>query len=281
MAEHIRPDKQILVTLFGLTTTLIVGGVLGYIEATTGFALYSFMFLLIFPVGAILAGFGAASGYFASALLFNQKPAGGALLNMVGASIGAFFIVHYVPYLMIDVEGTPLKEIIPFWKYLDIDIRSTSLSISRGKVTTGELGSFFGYVYAILQLGGFSIGGFLVFDNLSSKLHCDTCSLYLKKTGEQYRFTSSGEKLSEQILEFVNLVNCEQCNDAIKYHAENMGVKEESGHHLCSQIITRKCEGCGLNHLYFITGKLEENNWKDINETEMSLFTNEQLSVAD
>lgn len=278
MSEYIRADKQILVAAFGFSTALLTGVVLGYVEIEFGFAFYSWMFWFVIPVGAILSGFGAASGYYAGAMLFHQKPAGGVLLNMLGASIGAFFIIHYIPYFMFEIDGIHIKEVMSFWKYLDIGIRNTSLSFLRSSVSTGELGSFWGYGYAILQLIGFSVGGFAVFGWLSQNPYCDNCSRYLKKTGKQELYTSEGAKLLEQIKEFASLLAAEQCNDAIRYHTENMGVEYSSGHHLRSRVVTRKCSGCGINHLDFVTAKLNGNDWKDIDDTRISLFTNEQLN---
>jgi hypothetical protein len=278
MSEYVRADKQILVAAFGITTSLLTGIILGLMEVYTGYAIYSWMFFIVIPVGAILSGFGAASGYYAGAILFNQKPAGGVLLNMVGASIGAFLIVHYIPYFLLKVDDIRVKDAISFWKYLDIGIRNTSLSFFRARANTGALGGFWGYAYAILQLMGFSAGGFAVFAWLAKNPYCDNCSRYLKKTGKQERYTSEGEALIERIKSFASLIEANKCNEAIRYHAENMGVEVSSGHHLRSKVITRICPHCGINHLDFITSKLDGNNWKDIDETEIRIFTEEQLS---
>jgi hypothetical protein len=278
MSDYIRADKQMLVAAFGITTALLTGVALGYLEVESGFAFYSWMFWFVIPVGSILSGFCAASGYYAGAMLFHQKPAGGVLLNMLGASIGAFFIIHYIPYFMLEIDGIRIKEVISFWKYLDFDIRNTSLSFLRGSASTGELGGFLGYAYAILQLIGFSVGGFAVFGWLYQNPYCDNCSRYLKKTGKQQRYTSEGETLIEKTKEFASLLDAQKCNDAIYYQAENMGVENSSGHHLRSRVITRLCPSCGINQLNFIISKLDGNDWKDIDETEISLFTEEQLN---
>ena len=41
MSEYIRADKQILVAAFGITTALLTGIALGYLEVESGFACYS------------------------------------------------------------------------------------------------------------------------------------------------------------------------------------------------------------------------------------------------
>lgn len=280
MSEYIRADKQFLVAAFGITTSLLTGVTLGLIEVYSGYAIYSWMYWFVIPVGAFLAGFGAASGYYAGAMLFHQKPVGGVLFNMIAAAAGAFLIVHYIPYFMFEVDGIRVKDVISFWQYLDIYIRNTSLSFVRGGASTGELGSFWGYVFAGLQLLGFSVGGIAVFGWLSQNPYCDNCSSYLKKTGTQERYTSDGEILIEQIKNLASLLDVQKWNEALRYHAEKMGVYYTGGSHkLRSRIITRVCPICRMNHLEFIVSTLEGSNWKDINETEIRLFTEEQLTT--
>lgn len=278
MPEQLRADKQILVAVFGGAASLSVGAILGFIEATTGYAIYSWMLWFVIPVGAISAGLAAASGYYAGAMLFNQKPAGGVLFNMVAASVSAFFIVHYIPYFMLEVEGVRVKEVISFWQYLDLDIRHTSLSFVRGDVSTGELGAF-GYVFAALQLLGFSVGGFGVFCLLSIKPYCDKCSRYLKKTGQQDRFMSDDENLIEKLQDFSLLLDNEKFGEAVRFHAEKMGVEHSQGHHLKTTLVASTCLGCGINHLDFFASKLEDNDWEKIAETRIRMFTEVQLNL--
>jgi hypothetical protein len=166
MSGQLRTDKQILVAALGGATSLLTGIILGLIEVYTGRAIYSWTFWFVLPGGAFVSGMAAASGYYAGAVLLHQKPAGGVLFNMVAASVSAFFVVHYVPYFMLEIEGVRLKDVISFWQYLDFDIRHTSLSFVRSDASTGDLGSVFGYVLAALQLAGFSVGGCAVFCQL-------------------------------------------------------------------------------------------------------------------
>ena len=275
MSEYIRPDKQILVAVFGISTSLLTGIVLGLIQVYTGYAIYSLTFWFVIPVGAILAGIGAASGYYAGAKLFHQKPTGGVLLNMVGASIVAFLVVHYIPYYMLELDGFRVKDEISFWQYLDFSIRHTSLSFLRIRSSTGELGSFWGYAYACLKLVGFSFGGFAVFAWLSQEPYCDKCSYYLKKTGQQDRFTSNGELLLEQLKIFNSFIPDKKFIEAIRFHSEEMGFTNSSNQHLRSRLITRVCPGCSINQLDFIVSKLDGDDWKDIKETAICSFAKE------
>ena len=93
---------------------------------------------------------------------------------------------------LIRVEGKYVSDYIPFTQYLGIAIRSTSMKFRFG--STGELGGF-GYIIALLQIGGFAAGGFAVYGYLASKPYCDKCSRYLSGKGKQVRYTGDADGL--------------------------------------------------------------------------------------
>jgi len=281
MPNHLRTDKQILVASFGATTSLLTGIILGLIEFYTGYAIYSWMFWFIIPAGALLSGFAAASGYYVGAMSFNQRPAGGVLFNMIAASVSAFFVVHYIPYFMLEVDGIRVKDAITFLQYLDLVIRHTSLSFVRGGQSTGELGGALGYAFTVLQLVGFSVGGFAVFGWLSQNPYCDKCSRYLKKTCEQVRYTSDSDSFIKRISDFAILIANKKFGEAIRFHADKMGEECRQKHFLKTRLVTRKCLNCNINHLDFIASKREGEDWKDIDETQIRIFTEAQLNVID
>ncbi len=276
MTSDIRTDRQLIVASMGLAASLLTGLILGLVEVYTGFALYSLSMLFIIPVGAILAGFAAASGYYAGALVFNQKPAGAMLLNMVLTSVSAFLIVHYVPYFLMEVSGVRVKEMVSFWRYLDVDIRSTSLALLRSNADTGELGVW-GYGFAAVQLLGFSVGGAAVFGWLSDKPYCDKCSRYLKKTGRRERYTSDGEGLVSNVQQFAALIQSGNMSAATQLFKEEMGSVQQKGHHLKARVITSICPQCNVSHLDFTVEKLAGNDWKEIDDLRITAFSDVDL----
>ncbi len=278
MADYIRADKQILVGVMGLTTSFLTGLLLGLITHSTGHALYSFSLWFIIPVGAFLAGMAAASGYYAGAVTFHQKPVGGVLLNMVAASIGAFLIVHYVPYYLGEVRGVKIKYLVSFWEYLDLHMTHTSVSTLRGRASTGSLGSM-GYVYTAIQLIGFALGGLSVFGFLSNKTYCDKCSRYFEDVSEDDRYTSDSETFIDKLKNFAGFLDNNELNKAVQYHLNEMGFDTAGNHHLRTKLITRTCTGCGTNQIEFFASRLEKDDWKDIEQTRFKIFTDTKLDV--
>ena len=276
MSQQIRADKQLIITAIGAGSAALTGVILGLIEAFTGFALYSLMFWFIIPMGAIFAGAGATSGYYYGAKHFHQKPAGGIVINMILASISTYLLVHYVPYYLMEVDGNRVKDAISFWSYLDLSIRHTSLSLRAGS-STGELGSVFGYIYALIQLIGFSIGGLAVFGWLLDAPFCDICEKYPKKTSTQNRYMREEDALSEKIKTFVTKLNEKRYVEALRFHADQMGDPKGTDHHLRTRITMHKCKGCGINHLDFETSRWEQKSWKDIDEARTRMWFNPKL----
>lgn len=276
-----RAIQDIFVSVIGMVTSVLTAVILYLIEKYFEISLYTFMFWFVIPIGAIGAGFLAAGGYYLGARLFNHRPSRLILLNMVLISIGTFFLVHYLSYISLDIDGTPVSDYVSFGTYIDTITTHTSMTLRFKAVKVGETGELgnWGYLTTVLQIIGFAVGGVFVYTYLTSKPYCDKCSRYLKKTGQQDRFTSDGTNLIEQLKIFATFLENNSFSSAIRYHAKTMGVKYSSGHHLRTRVITSTCTGCNLNHLNFVASKLNGDNWTDINGTEIRIFTKEQLDI--
>jgi len=83
-----------------------------------------FMYWFVIPAGAICSGFAAASGYYAGARYFNHRPTKLLLLNMVVISIATFFLIHYINYYFLIIDGRQVRELVDFARYLDSSFRT-------------------------------------------------------------------------------------------------------------------------------------------------------------
>ncbi len=269
---------SLLVANFGIVTSVITGLVLAFIEIEYEIALYSLNFWFIIPVGSIGAGFVGASGYYIGAKLFKQKPAGSILLNLAISSLATFLIVYYIPYYMHEIEGQRVKEIISFWQYLNFQITHTSLARLSSTSSSGiKLGSF-GYVTILLQLIGFFIGGIYLFsDYLSADTFCEKCSRYLNKINETTRYYESKEFFVHDMEKFLMLIDQKKYRDAVNFHNETMGVPNNNKNQFQTRLVKSKCKGCGVNHIYFMAYKHGTDVLLPIQESELNIFTEEQL----
>lgn len=183
-AGHV--GKEALITLGGMLTTLAVVGVNYAIESAASFDFLSLSFWFVIPAGAVLGGWGAASGYYFTARLTHTMPSRTMLFNMIAIGIGAWVAYRWLGYATLTFDdGTAVSEAVSFSKYYRISTESMQLNVgTRGNVnaiTTGELGKL-GYLREMLQIAGFASGGFICSRMLESVESCTKCRRYAKET---------------------------------------------------------------------------------------------------
>lgn len=69
-----RLAQDLVVTAFGVVTSIATALLLFVVEQSFSVSLYTWTVWFVIPVGAMLAGFVAASGYYAGARLFGHRP---------------------------------------------------------------------------------------------------------------------------------------------------------------------------------------------------------------
>jgi hypothetical protein len=260
--------QDLIVTAFGAASSGAVAVLLAGVELSTGFALYSFMLWFIIPVGAGLAGFGAAGGYFLGAKLFGHRPSGQILFNMMAVSIGTFFLIHWLGYWWLEIDGQPVRELVSFPQYLQTLLEHTSLSFSvrATKIgSTGELGSV-GYVYAALQIVGFALGGFIVYVYLSDQPYCETCSKYLRVKDKSRWQCGEAEALAQMAREMAGAFSAGDLQRAIGVHAAFGAKCGSGGDHLRSTLQLSECPSCPIKWLQFKAERRSGSDWKDITQ---------------
>ena len=282
LSDSRKAGEDILVGLCGLATSVVTALILWFIEAQFGFALYSWMFWFVLPVGAFLSGFAGASGYYAGSWFFGHRPTGLLRFNIVVASVATFFLIYYLSYVTMEVDGKQVSDYLPFWQYLDIAIRSTSMEFRfRGAIKVGETGElgYFGYVISVLQVIGFATGGFAVYGYLVSQPFCEKCSRYLASKGRQIRYTGDGDSLQASTAKVF---------DHIKNGALTSAVEEQRGFgtphvqkdfHLRSVVAVRYCKKCSKHWVKFTVEKQSGNDWKEIPDLSVAGFTEQVVNV--
>ena len=102
--------RDLLVGVFGFATCLLTAVILWWIETRSGFAFYTWTFWFVIPVWAVFSGFVGASGYYAGAWVLNHHPTPLLLLNIVLASVGTFFLVHYLSFVTMQVDDVSVRD---------------------------------------------------------------------------------------------------------------------------------------------------------------------------
>lgn len=192
-----RTTQDLIVTGFGIVTSSLTALILALVETKLNFAFYSFMWWFVIPGGALLSGFAGACGYYLGAKLFHHRPSRLLLFNMISVAISTYFLLNWLNYSFMQVEGRDVSGLVSFSQYMDLVLRHQTMAFRiRGAEIgeTGELGSF-GYVTAVLQVLGFAVGGLTVYGYLRIAPYCQACGKYLKKQSSTTRYTNDAEQL--------------------------------------------------------------------------------------
>jgi hypothetical protein len=188
-----RTIRDLLVVASGLLTTsataLVIWLSLHYFQ----FAIYSFSYWFI-PVGAIFCGVAAGSGYYWSARKLNHKATKLVLANLLSMSVSTYFVVQYLQYYYLDIQGQHVRDLISFPAFLDIVIRRSTIGLAFGP-QSGALGVF-GYALVLLPIAGFALSGYSLYYQLRFRAYCHHCEAYLEPGMSDSRYAVWGDEMT-------------------------------------------------------------------------------------
>ncbi len=252
-----RTAQLLVVTALGFVSSMAIAAGLVVLETHAGMPLYDLSVFIVLPIGALLAGMVAASGYYFGALWIGYKPTKLLFLSVALVSLATFFAIHWFDYTLLKVDGRLVREHVSFWAYLEVVLEHQKIEIwsHHTKVaTTGELG-LWGYARAAEKIVGFALGGVLVFFLLKARPYCEHCGKYLKSRLSQVRYTSEPESvmaLAEQVAAFFE---SDRVQEALNLHGNFAGPKKRKNTHLRSSLERKQCPQCHVNWLAFSVEK--------------------------
>ena len=134
----------------------------------------------IIPAGALIVGIASGLGYAVGSRILNVKLSKAFVFGMITTAIIDYFAAQYLTYLSL-VERLH----IPPERYGFIDyLREISEGMSFKSRNSGEPGSplgGWGYLYKLLEIGGYSVGAMLPSMMVFGMPYCKNCQHYLKK----------------------------------------------------------------------------------------------------
>ena len=266
--------QDLLVSAAGFITSILTALLLYFVEKQFDLSLYTFSLWFVIPVGAIGAGCLAATGYYFGSILFGHRPSSLILLNMVMASIGAFFLIHYLSFISLSIDGTPISELVSFGTYLEVLYKKTSMTfhLRAAKIgSTGELGNI-GYIVAIVQIIGFLLGGILLYFWLKSMAYCEKCSQYLTKKDKQERYYNNHEYFVEKIKHVAELYDDKKLQELIETHSGLGDPYSGKDHYLKSILELKECKKCGVHWLKISGEKRSGDSWTTISDLSFDTF---------
>lgn len=248
-------------TLFGLSTCGGVAYALHYVSQRWDIAFFTWMILVVIPLGALLSGVVAGTGYWMGARLFHHRPTLLLLPNVFLASAGTYFAVHYFDYKEARVNGVPLAARVDFQTYMVRTIESTTLrsvkeiawtrmNRSASPVGRPALGKF-GWVVAGAQILGFAVGGLFAFSSLFRAPYCDRCSKYLGHLHTREAHWGDAESMTAAFRRLADIADAGHLQRAIEFHA-TLGDGRLLGRRAKLVMELSKCPECDLCCVHFL-----------------------------
>lgn len=172
-----RPGLLVLLTGIGTSlATLAVLYVLNMVSPKYANVMGWYAYFII-PVGALMVGLAAGSGYGIASRLTGAKIGKTLLAQIVVLQVACYFIAQYVEFRML-IAQVPANFNVSFWEFFDATTRAFSFA-HRGQ--QGPEFGIWGYAIRVLEIGGFAVGGLIVPALLFAAPYCDRCQVYMAK----------------------------------------------------------------------------------------------------
>jgi len=157
-----------------ITTTLALLGVY-LLNARAGENIMGWYANYVIPIGALLVGLVAASGYGLASWSAGVKITKGLLWTILILQVVAYFAAQYIEYANLPAA---VRERVGFWRYFDFATRTFAFRDRSGN--PGAPLGLWGYGLRALEIIGFVIGSLIVPLILWKKPYCDLCQVYFR-----------------------------------------------------------------------------------------------------
>jgi hypothetical protein len=134
------------------------------------------LYVIVIPVGAIVAGAAAGSGYFLISRILSIRVSKKMILSVFIVSLVVYAIANYVTFFADTGETAPGL----FFRYLQEIAENSSMTIGRNSRNTIENLGVVGYVFMVIEFIGFAVGSTGPLLLLSDRAYCKNCQQYLR-----------------------------------------------------------------------------------------------------
>ena len=272
--------RGVIVALFGIATTILTSAGLVYLELHYDCAIYGFVYGFVIPFGAMLSGCVAASGYYFGSRLVNYRPGRLFFANMLAVSGGNFFLIYWMKYRWLTVDGEHVSKWMTYIEYLRFVLTHTAFTLGHSPGDKFVLG-WGGYAYAVMLILGFALGGYVVFALTRSAAYCEACSLYMQKQGSQTRYFVRREDLADCCAAFKSEAEQSQLRKAMDLHSR-AGLREEdktTGYFLKVEFM--HCKRCGNQWMELAARERVNNAWNRISDFRYSTYCHERIDAIE
>jgi hypothetical protein len=233
-------------------------------RAIDGFSMMGWYAYYVFPVGATLVGVAAGSGYGIASWRTGARISAKMLWTVLLLQIIVYFAAQYVQYRhLVAVFGEEIAA-LGFWGFFDAATRAVAFRHEHGGAGS-PLGAV-GYVFRMLEIGGFSLGALAIPGLLRMRPYCRRCHLYMRSrrlglipAGDRGERASPGHgfEVLESLRDSGRRGDREAFTETLDAHRPHK--KEYRRHDHRIAISMSVCPRCGTGQLtaWLLTGRSE------------------------
>ena len=133
----------------------------------------------ILPVGALLVGAAASSGYGIASWFTGVKISRSLLWIVFALQFFAYFAAQYIEFKGLHLVHSQSQKAVGFFEYFDWQARSFAWQEHNG--SAGEPLGMWGYFFRGLEILGFAAGGLIAPAILRKAPYCEACQLYMRR----------------------------------------------------------------------------------------------------
>lgn len=190
--------KHLAVSACGASGLAFTVFIIVLVNHLTGFNLFALNVYAIVPVGGMIAGFAAASGYYFSCIGFSVRPNVAVLAQIILASALAQILVYYAEFRWMSFDdGTALSTVMSFSGYMKAYLQALHIYGGRHLRDLGPMQGA-GWWFAGIEYLGFLMGGLVVYLALKAHPVCRTCNCYLKQLASKHQYFSDSDTFAMQ-----------------------------------------------------------------------------------
>lgn len=176
----VREERSYLpVILSGLATTaLALAGIYILDVSAADFHIMGWYADYVLPVGAVIVGVAASSGYGLASWFSGVKITRKLLWMVLALQFAAYFAAQYIEFANLHLIHKADDSPVGFFEYYDAIARSFAWKQNNG--SAGEPLGVWGYFFRGLEVVGFVAGGVIVPALLRKAPYCAECQRYMK-----------------------------------------------------------------------------------------------------
>jgi len=168
-----------LVLFYGLASTaLALFGVYLLDRTTTDFHIMGWYANYVLPIGALIVGIVASSGYGLASWFSGIKITRGLLWLVLGLQFLAYFAAQYIEFKSLHLVHKTTGAPVGFFEYYDLVARSFAWQEHTGQ--TGQPLGIWGYAFRGLEVLGFAAGGLIIPAIMRKVPYCQSCQRYMR-----------------------------------------------------------------------------------------------------